>query len=85
MPKAERLIHGSSNGDSWYLVQDPDRGALVRHEPNAPSGGAVSEIPVATFLARGNGPEQAELLRLIGTLAAQMPEKEAERVAQVLR
>jgi hypothetical protein len=40
----------------------------VRHEANAASGGHVADIALGTFLASGKGPEQQELLRLIGTL-----------------
>jgi len=42
---------------------------FVRHEPNLPSGGQVSDIEIGAFLiASGNGPEKQELLRLIGKL-----------------
>jgi hypothetical protein len=42
---------------------------FVRHEPNLPSGGQVSEIEIGEFLSRGGlGPEKQEVLRLIGNL-----------------
>jgi hypothetical protein len=65
-----RAIYASSNGDRWLLVRDPASGrVLVRHEPNAASGGRTSELGVGEFLVRGShGPEHQELLRLIGTL-----------------
>ena len=65
-----RVLYESANGDRWLLVREGAEGrVLVRHEPNAPSGGAASERGVGEFLARGgHGPEHAELLRLIGTL-----------------
>ena len=42
---------------------------FVRHEPNAPSGGRVSDLDIGTFLSRGPlNPEHQALLRLIATL-----------------
>lgn len=83
----ERLIHASSNGDTWYLVRGTDgQDVSVRHNPNIPSGGASSCIPLGEFLtSRGNGPEHQELLRLIGTLVDGRPEEDADRVAQLPR
>ena len=64
-----RELYRSSNGDSWHLVREPRSGRVfVRHEPNLASGGDVSLIEIADFLKQGHGPEQTELLRLIGTL-----------------
>jgi len=65
-----RELYRSSSGDRWDLVREPGSGrVLVRHRPNAASGGRASEVEVGEFLARGGrGPEHAELLRLIGTL-----------------
>ena len=64
-----RELYYSSNGDRWHLARDPDAGRVfIRHQANLPSGGHVAEIEVGIFLSRGNGPEQQELLRLIGTL-----------------
>ena len=62
-----RLLYDSSNGDRWYLVRDA-QGVGIIHAPNTPSGGQVERVPVADFLRAGNGPEQQELMRLIGTL-----------------
>jgi len=64
-----RQLYHSSNGDRWYLARDPDsRRVFVRHQANLPSGGHVADIEVGVFLSQNNGPEQQELLRLIGTL-----------------
>ncbi|MGU3541098.1 hypothetical protein [Methylobacterium sp. A54F] len=70
MSESRRLIHASSNGDCWFLVRGTAPDAVsVLHEPNAPSGGAASSVPVARFLAEGRGgPEHQALLRLIGSL-----------------
>ena len=70
MPIQERLLYASENGDRWSLARDSDTGQVfVRHRPNMPSGGPVSDIQLGEFLARGGlGPEKQELLRLIGSL-----------------
>ncbi|MCW2241475.1 bifunctional DNA-binding transcriptional regulator/antitoxin component of YhaV-PrlF toxin-antitoxin module [Azospirillum canadense] len=70
MPITTRALYGSANGDRWLLVRDSevDR-VFIRHEANAASGGHIAEIDIGTFLTSGRGPEQQELLRLIGTLA----------------
>jgi hypothetical protein len=67
MPATEREIYRSSNGDRWYLVQEPgsDRG-YVRHQPNPASGGQSSLTDVRAFLAEGHGPQHEALLRLLG-------------------
>jgi hypothetical protein len=65
-----REIYRSANGDRWLLANDPESGKVfVRHEPNLPSGGQVTDIEIGAFLiGAGSGPEKQELLRLIGTL-----------------
>jgi hypothetical protein len=45
---------------------------MVLREPNASSGGRPSRLEVGDFLVRdANGPQHAELLRLIGTLVSE--------------
>jgi len=62
-------LYHSPNGDRWYLARDPDTGRVfVRHQANMPSGGHIADVEVGAFLCQGKGPEQQELLRLIGTL-----------------
>jgi hypothetical protein len=46
---------------------------FIHHEANVASGGHVEHEDIATFLSRGAGPEQQELLRLIGTLVEEQP------------
>jgi hypothetical protein len=41
---------------------------FVRHEANVASGGHVEHIEIGAFLTSGQGPEQQELMRLIGAL-----------------
>lgn len=67
MAKARKL-YCSPNGDRWYLIRDASGEVFVRHEANRASGGHVALIEIGTFLGSGRGPEQQELLRLIGTL-----------------
>jgi hypothetical protein len=74
--KKVRKLYVSSNGDRWYLVYDPPTAVFIRHEANLASGGTVSHVEIAEFLSRGQGPEQQELLHLIGTLTEEHPEAE---------
>ncbi len=69
-----RKLYASPNGDRWHLVRDASGEVLVRHEANLAAGGKVTDIAIADFLESGRGPEQQELLRLIGTLVADRPE-----------
>jgi hypothetical protein len=64
-----KLLYRSPNGDTWSLAHDPATGlAFVRHQANAPSGGQVTNLEIGDFLSGSQHPEQAALLRLIGTL-----------------
>ena len=64
-----RELYRSENGDAWFIGRKPTNDhAFIIHQPNAPSGGRLSDIELDDFLRRGNGPEQQALLRLIGTL-----------------
>lgn len=65
-----RALYSSPNGDRWLLCRDTEtERVFVRHEPNASSGGQVSELDIGTFLSRGPlNPEHQALLRLIATL-----------------
>lgn len=77
MPIDKLELYRSPNGDRWSLARDAEsERVFVRHEANLPSGGRVTELEVSAFLAAGRGPEQQELLRLIGTLVdeASLPE-----------
>jgi hypothetical protein len=71
--KKARKLYSSSNGDRWYIVSEPTGGVFVRHEANLASGGHVTHLEIGDFLSIGHGPEQQELLRLIGTLAEHQP------------
>jgi hypothetical protein len=71
--KKVRKLYSSPNGDRWYLVSEPAGGVFVRHEANLASGGHVTHLEIGDFLSIGHGPEQQELLRLIGMLAEDQP------------
>ena len=62
-------IYRSANGDRWLLIRDPASGRrFVRHEPNASSGGRITETDVDVFLrVDGPGPEYAALRRLLAS------------------
>jgi hypothetical protein len=64
-------IYRSSNGDRWRLVRTKDPASmLVRHMPNASSGGQTIDTTVADFLSiNGPGPEFAALRRLMDRTA----------------
>jgi hypothetical protein len=68
-----RELYSSPNGDRWYLCKGTSGNVFVMHQPNASSGGQVSRIEVGEFLTRGRGPEQQNLLRLIGGLVDAAP------------
>ena len=75
-------LYHSSNGDRWHLARDLDTGQVfVRHQANLPSGGHVADIEVGVFLSQGKGPEQQELLRLIGTLVDDTADSQKIRAA----
>ena len=66
-----REIYVSSNGDAWRLLCDPSNGhSFIRHSGNPASGGHVTQIGLAAFLAADRGgPEHQALWRMIATLA----------------
>ena len=65
-----RELYVSPNGDRWVLLRDPGDGrCIVRHAGNPASGGHVSDIALAAFLAADRGgPEHQALWHLIGAL-----------------
>jgi hypothetical protein len=62
----ERLIYESSNGDKWWLCEDPRTGLpAVRHNSNPQSGGHISYFDAESFLLTGRGPEHEALRNVI--------------------
>jgi len=66
--KKARKLYESTSGERWYLIRDHTGTVFVRHEATMDAGGSVAHIEVGAFLSSGEGPEQRELLHLIGTL-----------------
>jgi len=67
----EQAFYRSSNGDQWYLVQEPGAKRMyVRHQPNRASGGQSSLMGLPDFLTEGHGPQHEALLRLNGEAEA---------------
>jgi hypothetical protein len=71
--KKARKLYESPSGDRWYLIREPSGTLFIHHEANAASGGHVDHEDIVAFLGRRDGPEQQELLRLIGTLVEEHP------------
>lgn len=71
MQAEAKEFYVSSSGDRWLLERDTATGhAVVVHQANEPSGGAVTRLSLSDFLRMGKDrAEQQELLQLIGTLA----------------
>ena len=70
MSMKSRELYSSPNGDLWLLCHDANaQRVFIKHEPNVPSGGQLSEIEIGTFLSHGPlNPEHQALLRLIASL-----------------
>lgn len=66
---ASRKLHESPSGETWYLINDMI-GPSVVHVPSS-LGDRAERFTVGQFLCAGDGPEQRELLRRIGTLVDQ--------------
>jgi hypothetical protein len=71
-PVTLRELYRSSNGDRWHLARRGGQ-VFVRHEANEASGGCVSDLDVATFLAGEDSPQRQELLRLLESLIEPRP------------
>jgi hypothetical protein len=71
--KKARKLYSSPNGDTWYLIGEPTGEVFVRHEANIAFGGQVEHLGIGDFLSSGRGPEQQELLRLIGPRVEEHP------------
>ena len=64
-PASERPFYESSNGDAWYLSEDPATGVpAVKHVANPQSGGHVSFVDIESFVRGGGGPEHEAFRQL---------------------
>lgn len=70
MPGSITDIYRSSNGDRWQPAGTSDLACmLVRHIPNASSGGQTTDITLVDFLRiDGPGPEYAALRRHLANI-----------------
>ncbi|WP_308445095.1 S1 family peptidase [Paraburkholderia flagellata] len=62
-------LYCSPNGDKWLFCDGASKTAIVRHVPNAASGGAVTDVAIEAFLAAGKagpkGPQYDALEELL--------------------
>jgi hypothetical protein len=79
MPLIVRPLYYSSNGDRWLTAREAGSAdVFIRHEPNPASGGRISHVSVAEFLAeRPTGPQHEALLRLVENCLAALLEDDA--------
>lgn len=61
MTSSGRAFYTSENGDQWLLVGDD--GETVRHQPNASSGGKITDMDVKDFQFREHNTPQGVALR----------------------
>lgn len=65
MPNEEDLVfYSSENGDQWLLVGG-HAGSIVRHQPNASSGGSMRDVPLEDYLPREQNTPQGQALRTL--------------------
>jgi hypothetical protein len=80
MAEKRKELYSSANGDKWFLERRSD-GWFVIHQPNEPSGGHTSRVPVDEFIQRGSGPEVMAVRRaLADATEAPFDESAMERV-----
>src|SRR6201996_3104671 len=79
-------LYCSPNGDKWLFCNGTSSLPVVRHIPNAASGGAASDLPVAAFLSAGQsgqwGPQHSALRKFLDqTMSGAAPGDLARRPA----
>ena len=63
MPTEDIVFYSSENGDDWLLVGGAD-GTIVRHRPNASSGGNNRDVSRSDFQSRERNTPQGRALEL---------------------
>ncbi len=67
-------LYCSPNGDKWLFCDRANKAAVIRHVPNAASGGRVTDVDVEAFLAAGQsgqrGPQYDALQELLTRTAS---------------
>jgi hypothetical protein len=67
----EKLVYQSSNGDRWYLGEDPATSLpTVKHVANRESDGHITYIDLGSFLSAGAGPSKGPASSLSRRTAA---------------
>lgn len=64
-PVEPYLLHGSENGDRWFLRRGPEGAPIVQHVGNPASGGYVTERSVLKFLERDHGSPQHQAMHAL--------------------
>ena len=57
------VFYSSENGDAWLLIGGLLEGKVVRHRPNASSGGSSRDADIHDFLLREKNTPQGQALR----------------------
>jgi hypothetical protein len=85
MATVSRVFYSSENGDEWLLVSKGQR-VLVRHHPNAASGGKGREVDLGAFLSREeNTPQNRALRELLSSLVPDRPNVGESELLKALR
>ena len=63
MATEDLVFYSSENGDDWLLIGGAD-GNIVRHRPNASSGGNSRDVNREDFLSRERNTPQGRALAL---------------------
>jgi hypothetical protein len=63
MASQEHPFYSSENGDQWLLINAGTDDAVVRHQPNAASGGNARDMALEDFLFREQNTPQGAALR----------------------
>lgn len=64
MPTEDLVFYSSENGDDWLLIGGTE-GNMVRHRPNASSGGNSRDVNLEDFLYRERNTPQGKALKLV--------------------
>jgi hypothetical protein len=63
MSTEDLVFYSSENGDDWLLIGGME-GNMVRHRPNAASGGNSRDVNLEDFLYRERNTPQGRALKL---------------------
>ena len=72
-------LYCSPNGDKWLFCDGASKTAVIRHVPNAASGGAVTDVAVEAFLAAGKSGPKGPQYDALEELLTRAPSGHARR------